>query len=171
MHNSPISQLPTPITPAGSILTITVGILLAEDLTKATLREGSPNVLKVTPKFMGWKTTNESAHSHDADHWSGPKDNTAPSSRPGVSATCSSALGCGGGVAGGSSQGPGEPKQEVAHLTVVVSDGHKSIFSSAQASVKHHTSHRVFISHYLAFCPIVNQGWDHYSPMGLSTKH
>ena len=48
MCNSPVSQLPTPITRAGSILTITVGIppakVLAEDLTKVTLREGSPNI-------------------------------------------------------------------------------------------------------------------------------
>ena len=127
MCNSPVSQPPTPITPAGSISTITVGILppakvLAEDLTKATLGEGSPNILKVTQKFMGWKTTNEQTSSHDADHWSAPKDNTAPSSKWGVSATCSSAPGSSGGVAGSSGQGPGEPKQEVAHLTMVVSD-------------------------------------------------
>ena len=41
MHSAPVSQLPTPTTPASSISTITVGILpparvLAEDLTKAT---------------------------------------------------------------------------------------------------------------------------------------
>ena len=59
---------------------------------------------------MSRKTTNKSTHSHDADHWSGPKDNTAPSSRQGVSATCSSAPGSSGGAAGGSGQGPGEPK-------------------------------------------------------------
>ena len=127
MHNSPISKPPAPITPAGLISTITVGILppakvLAEDLTKTTLREGSPNLLKVTPKFTGWKTTNEATHSCDADHPSGTKDRTAPSSRQGVSATCSSAPGSSGGVAGGSGQGPCEPKQEVAHLTMVVSD-------------------------------------------------
>ena len=74
---------------------------------------------------MGWKTTNESTCSHDANHWSGPKDNTAPSSRLGVSATCSSALGSSGGAAGSSDQGPGEPKQEVAHLTMVVSDANE----------------------------------------------
>ena len=96
--------------------------VLAEDLTKATLREGLPNLLKVTPKFMGWKTTNESTCSCDADHWSGCKDNTVTSSRQGVSATCSSALSSSGGVAGGSGQGPGEPKQEVTHLAMVVSD-------------------------------------------------
>ena len=127
MHNSPISQPPAPITPTGLILTITVGILppakvLAVDLTNATLREGSPNLLKVTTKFIGWKTTNESTHSHDADHRSGPKDSTVPSSRRGVSATCSSVPGSSGGAAGGSGQGPGKPKQEVAHLAMVVSD-------------------------------------------------
>ena len=52
MHSAPVSHPPTPSTPAGSISTITVGILpparvLAEDLTKATLREGSPNLLQM----------------------------------------------------------------------------------------------------------------------------
>ena len=127
MHNSPVSQSSAPITPAGSILTITVGILppakvLAEDLTKATLREGSPNLFKVTPKLIGLKATNKATHSHNADHPSGPKDSTVPSSRWGVSATCSSAPGSSQGAAGGSGQGPGEPKQEVAHLAMVVSD-------------------------------------------------
>ena len=49
MCSSPVSQLLTPVTPADLISTITVGILppvrlLAEDLTKATLKEGSPNL-------------------------------------------------------------------------------------------------------------------------------
>ena len=118
MHNSPISQPLAQIKPAGSILTITVGILppaevLAEDLMKATLREGSSNLLKVTPKFIGWKT---------ADHLSGPKDSTEPPFRQGVSATCSGTPGSSGSVAGTSGEGPGEPKQEVAHLAMVVSD-------------------------------------------------
>ena len=122
MHNSPVSQ-----PPAGSILTITVGILppakvLAEDLTKTTLREGSPNLLKVTPKFISWKTTNEATHSHDADHLSGKKDSAAPPSRLGVSVTSSSVPGSSGGVAGGSGQGPAEPKQGVTHLAMVVLD-------------------------------------------------
>ena len=112
MHNSPASQPPAPITPAGSILTITVGVLppakvLAENLTKATLREDSPNILKVTPKFIGWKTTNEATHSHGADHLSGSKDHIVPSSRQGVSAPCSSVPGSSGGAAGSSGQGPG----------------------------------------------------------------
>ena len=50
MHSAPVSQLSTPTAPAGLISTKTVGILpparvLAEDLTKATLREGSPKWL------------------------------------------------------------------------------------------------------------------------------
>ena len=45
MHSSPVSQPLTPVTPAGSSSTIPVGILplarvLAEDVTKATLKEG-----------------------------------------------------------------------------------------------------------------------------------
>ena len=71
MCSSPISQPLTPVTPAGSISTITVGILplvrvLAEDLMKATLREGSPNLLKVASKCIGRKATSESTSSHSA---------------------------------------------------------------------------------------------------------
>ena len=72
MCNSPISQPPTPITPTGLILTVSVGILLpakvlAEDFTKATLRKGSPNLLKATPKFISWKTTNKATHFRNAE--------------------------------------------------------------------------------------------------------
>ena len=71
MLSSPISQLLTPVTPVGSISTITVGILtlarvLAEDLRKATLKEGSPNLLKVALKYIGRKATSESTSSHGA---------------------------------------------------------------------------------------------------------
>ena len=71
MRSSPISQLLTPVTPAGLISTITVGILpparvLAEDLKKATFREGSPNLLKVASKCIGRKATSESTSSHGA---------------------------------------------------------------------------------------------------------
>ena len=127
MHNSSLSQPPTPVTPASSISTIKVGILprakvLADDLTKATLREGCPNILKVTPKFIGWKTTKESTHSLDANRLSRQKDNTALSSRQGASATCPSAPSSSGAAAGGSGHGPSGSKEEVAHLTMVVSD-------------------------------------------------
>ena len=86
------------------------------------LKEGSPNLLKVTSKYIGRKATSESTSSHGAGHRSGPKDNTAPSSMPGASATCPSALGSSGGTAGSSGQGPNEPKQEVTHLTMVFSE-------------------------------------------------
>ena len=127
MHSSPVSQPLTPVTPAGLISTITVGILplarvLAEDLIKATLSEGSPKLLKVALKYIGRKATSESTSSCGAGNRSGPKDNTASSSRLGASATCSSTPGSSGSTAGGSSQGPNEPKQEVAHLAMVVSD-------------------------------------------------
>ena len=127
MCSSPISQLLTPVTPAGSISTITVGILpparvLVEDLTKAMLKEGSPNLLKVVSKQIGRKATSKSTSSHCAGHQIGPKDNAASSSKPGALATCSSALGSSGSTTGSSGQGPNEPKQEVTHLTMVVSD-------------------------------------------------
>ena len=69
MHSTPVSQPSTPTTPAGSISTITVRILsparvLAEDLTKATLREGSPDLLQMTLKGVGKQTTSESTDFH-----------------------------------------------------------------------------------------------------------
>ena len=71
MHSAPVSQLPTPNTPAGLISTITVGILpqarvLAEEFTKATLREGSPNLLQIALKCVGKQTTSELTDSHSA---------------------------------------------------------------------------------------------------------
>ena len=117
----------TQITPASLISTIKVAILppakvLADDLTKATLREGSPYVLKVTPKFIGWKTMKQSTHSLDANCLSGQKDNTTSSSRQGAPATCPRAPGSSKDAAGGSGHSPGGSKQDVAHLTMVVSE-------------------------------------------------
>ena len=99
-----------------------MAIVLTKDLTKATLGEGSPNLLKVVSKCIGRKATNESTSSHGAGDQSGSKDKPASSSGPEVSATCSSIPGSSGGTAGGSSQGSNEPRQEVSHLTMVVSD-------------------------------------------------
>ena len=114
MCSSSVSQLLTPVTPAGLILTITVGILplarvLAEDFMKATLKEGSPNLCKVALKYICRKATSESTSSCSAGHQSGSKDNTASSLRLGASATHSSTPDSSGGTAG-SSQGPNEPK-------------------------------------------------------------
>ena len=72
MCSSPVFQPLTPVTPTSSISTITVGILsparvLAEDLMKATLKEGSPNLLKVALKCIGRKATSESTSSCGAD--------------------------------------------------------------------------------------------------------
>ena len=69
MCSVPISQPSTPTTPAGLVSTITVGILpparvLAEDLTKATLRKGSPNLLQMASKGVSKQTTSESTDSH-----------------------------------------------------------------------------------------------------------
>ena len=69
MHSMPVSQPSTPTTPAGLISTTSVGIfpparVLAEDLTKATLREGSPNLLQMALKGGGKQTTSESTDSH-----------------------------------------------------------------------------------------------------------
>ena len=71
MHSTPVFQLSTSTTPAGLISTINVGILpparvLAEDLTKATQREGSPNLLQMTLKGVRKQTTSESTDSHSA---------------------------------------------------------------------------------------------------------
>ena len=114
MCSSPVSQPLTPVTPAGLILTITVGILplarvLAEDLTEATLKEGSPN-FEVALKCIGRKAIRESTSSHSAGHQSRSKDNTASSLRLGASATHSSAPDSSGGTTGSSGQGPSEPK-------------------------------------------------------------
>ena len=67
LHSAPFSVLPTPNTLAGLISTITVGIfparVLAEDLTKATLREGSPNLLQMALKCVGKQAASESTDS------------------------------------------------------------------------------------------------------------
>ena len=69
--SAPVSQPPTPNTLAGLISTITVGILpparvLAEDLTKATLREGSPNLHQMASNCVGKQATSESTDSCSA---------------------------------------------------------------------------------------------------------
>ena len=127
MCSMPVSQPSTPTTPAGLISTITVGVLpparvLAEDLTKATLRQGSPNLLKMASKGVGKQTTSESTDSHSKGEWGGTKGNQGSSTKPGVLTAHSSAPGCSGGAAGGSSQDPNEPRQEVSRLALVIND-------------------------------------------------
>ena len=112
MCSAPVSQLPTPNTLAGSISTITVGILpptrvLAEDLTKAQ-REGSPNLLQIAFKCVGKQATSESTDSHSAVEQGGTKNNQASSSKPRVLTTHLSGPGSSGGAAGDSGQDPNE---------------------------------------------------------------
>ena len=71
MHSAPISQLSAPNTLAGLISAITVGILpparvLVEDLTKANLIEGLPNLLQMALKCMGKQATSEMTDSCSA---------------------------------------------------------------------------------------------------------
>ena len=130
MCSAPVSQLPTPNTLAGSISTITVGILpparvLAEDLTKATLREGSWNLLQMALKCAGKQATSESTDSCSAGEWGGTKSNQASSSKTRVLTMHSSGPGSSGGAAGGTGQDPNELRQGVSHLAMVISDDDK----------------------------------------------
>ena len=91
----------------------------AEDLTKATLREGSPNLLQMALKCVGKQATTDSC---SAGERGGTKDNQASSSKPRVLTVHCSAPGSDGSAAGGSSQDPNEPRQGVSHLALVISD-------------------------------------------------
>ena len=127
MHSAPVPQSPAPNTLAGSISTITVGILpparvLAEDLTKANLREGSPNLLQMALKCVGKQATSESTDSCSAGGRGGTKNNQASSSKPKVLTTHSSGPGSSGGAAGGCGRDPNKLRQEVSHLALVISD-------------------------------------------------
>ena len=96
--------------------------MLAEDLTKANLREGSPNLLQMASKHVGKQVTSESIDSCSAGEQGGTKNNQASSLKPRVltmhtSGPCSS-----GGAAGGTGQDPNELRHEVSHLAIVISN-------------------------------------------------
>ena len=85
IHSAPVSQQSAPNTLAGSITTISVGILppdrvVAEDLTKANLGEGSPNLLQMALSGVGKQVTSESMDSHSVGGLGGTKNNQASSS-------------------------------------------------------------------------------------------
>ena len=127
MCSAPVSQPSTPTTPASLISTITVGILpparvLAENLTKATLREGSPNLLQMALKGVSKQTTSESTDSCSMGEQGGTKDNQASSSKPGVLTAHSNAPGSSSSTAGSSGQDSNEPRQGVSHLALVIDD-------------------------------------------------
>ena len=107
IHSAPVSQQSAPNTPAGLITTISVGIVpparvVAEDLTKANLREGSPNLLQMASSGVGKQVTSESMDSRSAGGLGGTKNNQASSSKPKVPTMHSSGPGPSGGAAGGS---------------------------------------------------------------------
>ena len=128
MCSAPVSKPSALNTLAGSISTITVGILpparvLAEDLTKAKLREGSPNLLQMASKCVGKQPTSELTDSHSAGGLGGTKNNQAWSSKLKVLTTHSSGPGSSGGAAGGSGRDPNEPREGVSHLVMFISNG------------------------------------------------
>ena len=93
---------------AGLITTISVRIIpparvVAEDLIKASLREGSPNILQMTLSGVGKQVTSESTDSCSTGRLSGMNNNQPSSSKPRVSTMHSSGPGPSGGAAGGSS--------------------------------------------------------------------
>ena len=104
---APVSQQSVPDTPAGSITTISVGIIpparvVAEDLTKANLREGLPNILQMTLSGVGKQITSESTDYHSTGRLGGTKNNQLSSSKPRESTMHLSGPGPIGGAAGGS---------------------------------------------------------------------
>ena len=126
MRSAPVSQQSTPNIPAGSITTI--GILpparvVAEDLTKANLREGSPNLLQLALSGVGKQVTSELMDSHSTGRFGGTKDNQPSSSKSRAPTIHSGGPGPSSGAAGGSGQDPNEPRQEVSHLAMYISDG------------------------------------------------
>ena len=101
--NVPVSQQSAPNSPVGSITTITVGILpparvVAEDLTKANLREGLPNLLQMASSGVGKQATSELMDSHGTGRLGGTKNDQPLSSKPGVPSMHSSGPGPSGGA-------------------------------------------------------------------------
>ena len=84
---------------------------MAEDLTKANLREGVPNLLQMALSGVGKQVTSELTDSCSADRLGGTKSNQPSSSKSREPTTHSGGPGPSGGAAGGSSQDPNEPRQ------------------------------------------------------------
>ena len=76
--------------------------VVAEDLTKANLREGLPNLLQMVSSGVGKQVTGESTDSQSAGRLSGAKNNQLSSSKPRAFTMHSSGPGPSGGAAGGS---------------------------------------------------------------------
>ena len=102
---------------------MSVGILpparvVAEDLTKANLREGSPNLLQMALSDVGKQVTSESMDSCSTGGLGGTKNNQPSSSKLRASTMLSGGPGPSGGAAGGSGQDPNEPRHGVSHLAM-----------------------------------------------------
>ena len=95
---------------------------VGRDLTKANLKEGSPNLLQMALKCVGKQAASESTDSHSAGGLGGTKNNQASFSKPKVLTMHSSGPGSSGGAAGGSSQDPSELRQGVSYLAMYISD-------------------------------------------------
>ena len=98
---------------------------MAENLRKANLREGSPNLLQMASSGVGKQVTSELMVSHIAGRLGGTKNNQPSSSKSRASTTHSGGPGPSGGAAGGSSRNPNESRQEVSHLVMYISDGNE----------------------------------------------
>ena len=75
---------------------------VAEDLTKANLREGSPNLMQMALSGVGKQVTSESMDSHRTGKLGGTKNNQPSSSKSRTSTTHSGGPGPSSGAAGGS---------------------------------------------------------------------
>ena len=96
--------------------------VVAEDLTKANLREGSPNLLQIALSGVGKQATSESLDSCGTGRLGGTKNDQPLSPKPGVPSMHSSKPGPSGGAGGDSSQDPNKPRQEVSHLALYTCD-------------------------------------------------
>ena len=99
--------------------------VVADDLTKANLGEGLPNIVLMAKSSVGKQVTSESMDSHSARGPDGTKNNQPSSSQPRVSTMDLSGPGPSGGAAGRSGQDPNEPRQDVSHLAMYISDEDK----------------------------------------------
>ena len=94
---------------------------MAEDLTKANLRKGSPNLLQMALSCVGKQITSESMDSCSAGGLGGTKNHQPSSSRLRASTAHSSGPGPSDGAVDGCGQDPNEPRQAVS-LAMYISD-------------------------------------------------
>ena len=96
--------------------------VLAEDLTKASLRKGSPNLMQMPLIAIGRQVTSELMDSHHMGGLSGTKGDRSTSSQQREPAPHSSGLGSSSSTASSNSHDPNRPLKEVSYLTLVIPD-------------------------------------------------